>query len=171
MASSFTSSNIRGDFGLPCFLRVLPGVNCCAIVLSLLIRANQMNNTAKLAKIDALLGGLPAFQCKEGCFDCCGPVIMSRMEYMRCIQASGRTAEDVKRQMQKNLKQGIYTCPLLDPETKKCSVYTVRPAICRLFGVVKGELLCPHGCAPESSALLTDAQSREILRKVEELGK
>lgn len=130
-----------------------------------------MNNTAKLAKIDALLSEIPAFQCKEGCFDCCGPVELSRLEYMRCIRASGRTAEDVRRQMQSNLKQGIYTCPLLDPETKKCTVYEVRPAICRLFGAVKGELLCPHGYAPESSTLLSDKQAREILRKVEELGK
>ncbi|MDO8465115.1 MAG: YkgJ family cysteine cluster protein [Gallionella sp.] len=130
-----------------------------------------MNNTAKLAKIDALLSALPTFQCKEGCFDCCGPVIMSRLEYMRCIQASGRTAKDIKRQMQDNLKQGVYTCPLLDIETRRCSVYAVRPAICRLFGVVDGKLLCPHGYAPENSALLSDSQSREILAKVEELGK
>lgn len=130
-----------------------------------------MNNTAKLAKIDALLSRLPSFECKEGCADCCGPVIVSRLEYTRCIQASGRTAEDVRQQMQRNLKQGIYACPLLDAETKKCSVYAVRPAICRLFGAVKGELLCPHGYAPESSALLSDEQAQKILRKVEELGR
>ncbi|MDP1879296.1 MAG: YkgJ family cysteine cluster protein, partial [Actinomycetota bacterium] len=59
----------------------------------------------------------------------------------------------------------------LDTKTKKCSVYEVRPAICRLFGAVKGELVCPHGYAPESSALLSDKQAREILRKVDELGK
>lgn len=130
-----------------------------------------MNNTAKLAAIDALLSELPTFQCKEGCYDCCGPVELSRLEYMRCIRASGRTAREVRQQMQNNLKQEIYTCPLLDPEKKQCSVYAVRPAICRLFGVVKGELLCPHGYAPESAALISDEQARAILRKVEELGK
>ena len=130
-----------------------------------------MNNTAKLKKIDELLSGLPTFRCKDGCFDCCGPVKLSRLEYLRCISVSGRTAEEVRKQMQNNLKQGIYICPLLDAETKRCSVYEVRPAICRLFGVVKGELLCPHGCAAEASELLSDEQSREILRKVEELGK
>lgn len=130
-----------------------------------------MNNTAKLAKIDALLSGLPTFKCKEGCFDCCGPVELSRLEYMRCIQASGRTAEDVRQQMQNNIKQGNYLCPLLDTKTGRCTVYEVRPAICRLFGVVKNQLLCPHGYAPESSTLLDDRQAREILRKVEELGK
>lgn len=130
-----------------------------------------MNEAEKLAKIDALFGTIPAFQCKEGCYDCCGPVELSRLEYMRCIQASGRTAEDVRQQMQNNMKQGIYACPLLDTKTKKCSVYEVRPAICRLFGAVRGELVCPHGYAPESPALLSDKQAREILRKVNELGK
>lgn len=130
-----------------------------------------MSNTQKLKKIDELLNGLPTFKCKQGCFDCCGPVKLSRLEYLRCIKASGRTAKDVKQQMQNNLKQGIYTCPLLNAETKKCTVYEVRPAICRLFGVVKGELICPHGYAPESTALISDEQSREILRKVDDLGK
>lgn len=130
-----------------------------------------MNNTAKLAKIDELLSGLPTFKCKEGCFDCCGPITISRLEYMRCIQASGRTAKDVKQQMQNNLKQGNYACPLVNTETGQCTVYAVRPAICRLFGVVKGELVCPHGYAAENSALISNEQAREILRKVEELGR
>lgn len=130
-----------------------------------------MNNTAKLAKIDELLSGLPTFKCKEGCYDCCGPVELSRLEYTRCVKASGRTAEEVKQQMQSNLKQGIYVCPLLNTETKQCTVYAVRPAICRLFGVVKDQLVCPHGYAPESSALLSDEQARAILRKVDDLGK
>lgn len=130
-----------------------------------------MSEAKKLAKIDALLSTIPTFQCKEGCYDCCGPVELSRLEYLRCIEASGRTAEDVRQQMQSNIKEGTYLCPLLDTETKKCSVYAVRPAICRLFGVVKNQLLCPHGYAPESPALLSDKQAREILRKVEEIGK
>lgn len=130
-----------------------------------------MNNSAKLAKIDALLINLPTFKCKDGCSDCCGPVELSRLEYLRCIQVSGRSAEDVRQQMQYNLKQGIYSCPLLNSKTGRCTVYEVRPAICRLFGVVRNQLLCPHGYAPESTALLSDEQARNILKKVEELGK
>lgn len=130
-----------------------------------------MNNTAKLAKIDALLSDLPTFRCKEGCSDCCGPVELSRLEYLRCVQASGRSSEDIRQQMKNNIRQGMYTCPLLDPETRRCTVYDVRPAICRLFGVVRNQLLCPHGYAPEDSALLSDEQARMILKRVEELGK
>lgn len=143
----------------------------CAILSLFIIKTIYMNNTTKLAKIDALLSKLPNFQCKEGCADCCGPVELSRLEYMRCIKVSGRSTEDVRLQMQNNLKQGIYACPLLDTKTNRCTVYDVRPAICRLFGVVKNQLLCPHGYAAEVSALLSDEQAREILAKVEELGK
>ena len=78
-----------------------------------------MNEAEKLAKIDALFGTIPTFQCKEGCYDCCGPVELSRLEYMRCIQASGRNAEGGKQQMQDNLKQGIYAFPLLHKKNKK----------------------------------------------------
>ena len=130
-----------------------------------------MNNTAKLARIDALLSELPTFKCKEGCADCCGPVELSRLEYMRCLKVSGRSAEDVKRQMQNNLKQGVYSCPLLDTKTNRCTVYDVRPAVCHLFGVVKNKLLCPHGYAAETSTLLSDEQARNILSEVEDLGK
>ena len=129
-----------------------------------------MNDAEKLAKIDALLDTLPKFKCKEGCYDCCGPMMLSRLEYERCIQASGRVAEDVKKEMQDNLAKGTYACPLLDKETKKCSVYAVRPAICRLFGVVR-ELQCPHGYGPDKASLLSDARARQIMDKVEELGK
>ncbi|BBI98729.1 zinc/iron-chelating domain-containing protein [Ferrigenium kumadai] len=129
-----------------------------------------MTNAEKLARIDELLSTIPGFPCKPGCADCCGPVEMTRLEYHRVIKASGRTSEDVKRQMQSGLKRGDYHCPLLDRKTNRCSVYAVRPAICRLFGVVKDRMPCPHGCAPDAAVQLSDERAREILALVEELG-
>jgi len=104
----------QGRLRSSCFF--VAAINGCAILAPLFNQDNQMNNTAKLAKIDALLSGLPTFQCKEGCTDCCGPVELSRLEYMRCIQASGRTAEGVKLQMQNNLKQGYTPAPCSTPK-------------------------------------------------------
>lgn len=131
-----------------------------------------MTNAEKLARIDALLKDIPSFDCKPGCADCCGPIEMSRLEYHRCVKASGKTMQALKETMQRNLKRGDYRCVLLNPKTNQCTVYTARPAICRLFGVVNvAALHCPHGCAPESSALLSDARSREILALVNELGR
>ncbi len=128
-----------------------------------------MTNAEKLARIDAILSAIPTFKCKEGCADCCGPVQLSRLEYHRCVKASGRTAEDVRRQMEKNFNQKTYQCPLLSQKTNRCSVYEVRPAICRVFGTAKS-LPCPHGYAPDESQVLSDEKAREILALVEELG-
>lgn len=57
------------------------------------------------------------------------------------------------------------TCPLLNPDGK-CSVYADRPAICRIWGVVK-EMRCPFGCKPKR--WMTKAESFEILSEVETL--
>jgi uncharacterized protein len=128
-----------------------------------------MTNAEKLARIDAILSTIPAFKCKEGCADCCGPVQLSRLEYHRCVKASGRTADDVRRQMEKNIKKKIYQCPLVNQKTHCCTVYDVRPAICRIFGTTRG-LPCPHGYAPEAAQMLSDERAREILALVDQLG-
>lgn len=128
-----------------------------------------MTNAEKMAQIDALLSTIPSFKCKPGCADCCGPVYLSRLEFYRCVKASGRSVENVRQHMEKNAKQKILACPLLDKKTNRCSVYEVRPAICRIFGTSK-ELLCPHGYAPEPEKMLDDARARQILALVKELG-
>ena len=128
-----------------------------------------MTNAEKLARIDAILSTIPSFKCKEGCADCCGPIRLSRLEYHRCVKVSGRTAQDVRRHMEKNVKQKTYQCPLLDKKSNRCSVYAVRPAICRIFGTTK-ELSCPHGYAPDSAHILSEEKAREILALVDELG-
>lgn len=128
-----------------------------------------MSNAEKLAKIDAILDEIPSFKCKEGCADCCGPIQLSRLEYLRCMKASGRTVKDVRQHMARNLKHKIYQCPLLNKKTNHCSVYEVRPVICRIFGVVK-DLPCPHGYGPDPADTLSEDRAHEILTLVNELG-
>ncbi len=76
----------------------------------------------------------PPMRCDDGCGECCGPAPATRAELDRVvayIREHGITPKD----------QGI-TCPLyLDG---KCSVYAVRPLICRAFGHVDG-LDCSRG--------------------------
>lgn len=130
-----------------------------------------MTNKERLEKIDALLAQVPSFECRQGCADCCGPIEMSRLEYYRVVKASGRNAGEIRGQMERNLKRGNYRCPMLHPKTNRCTVYQVRPAICRLFGVVKDKMLCPHGCGADVAERLSDEQVRIILDSVEELGR
>ena len=140
----------------------------------------EMNNTAKLAAIDSLLSRIPAFQCKPGCHDCCGPVPMTRLELKRIASATSQTESALMRKINKAILVGFSrsdaeaekaVCPLLGEHG--CTVYAIRPAICRLFGSSEDKtphssLKCPHGCGPEK--LLTAAETNSILNGVHRLG-
>jgi hypothetical protein len=115
------------------------------------------NETVLLAKIDSALSAIPKFECKPGCSECCGPVMMSRLEWQRICDRLGCTPEG---------DLGTLDCPML--KDGRCSVYDIRPTICRLFGAIKDKLLCPHGCHPERA--LTDAEAGVILGKVQRIG-
>jgi Fe-S-cluster containining protein len=58
------------------------------------------------------------------------------------------------------LKRGEeYYCPAL--RDGRCSVYEIRPTICRLWGATES-MPCPHGCTQPGA--LSQAQSFELLR-------
>jgi hypothetical protein len=46
----------------------------------------------------------------------------------------------------------------------KCSVYEVRPAICRLWGIAE-EMMCPWGCIP--TKFLSKLEGGQFLSKIE----
>lgn len=81
---------------------------------------------------------------------------MYKGEWARVKRSAGRTPR---------LAPGQMTCPMLSP-TGKCTVYTVRPFICRLWGATP-TLQCPHGCKPER--WLTTEEAHEIFGKLREL--
>lgn len=73
------------------------------------------------------------------CGECCG-----------IIPASEQEINSIREYITKNgIKPIIRTnkaiCPFRDNEKKKCLIYPVRPVICRLFGVAKGNMQCPNG--------------------------
>ena len=77
---------------------------------------------------------LPAMRCDDGCGECCGVVPATRDELAairRYMAHHGVEAVD----------RGGLTCPFFDG---KCTIYPVRPFICRAFGHVQG-LDCPRG--------------------------
>lgn len=53
-------------------------------------------------------------------------------------------------------------------EEHRCSVYEIRPMICRLWGLVRG-MPCPYGCRPEGG-LLPDEEGQRLLREAERIG-
>lgn len=77
---------------------------------------------------------LPSMRCDSGCTECCGPATVSESEFA-AIQ------HYIKTHQIKPVRQGI-TCPLYIDG--RCSVYEVRPYICRMFG--HSYLMdCPRG--------------------------
>lgn len=79
---------------------------------------------------------------------------MSRVEWQSVCRTAGeeRKAEGLD-------------CPLL--ENERCSVYEVRPMICRLWGLVES-MPCPWGCKPDR--YLTHEEGLVLLDRVANAG-
>ena len=108
-------------------------------------------------ELDALYATLPAMHCQGYCHDSCGPIDPAVRETARMIERA-----------RKPLTCGAYaSCSMLTLE-RKCSVYDIRPMICRLWGLVFS-MPCPYGCRPEGG-LLPDADGVRLLVEAERIG-
>lgn len=95
--------------------------------------------------------------CDGRCAVACGPIAMYEGEWARIVRSRGATTP--------RLAPGSITCPLLSA-TGRCTVYSVRPFICRVWGTVR-TLRCPVGCEP--TRWLTTAEAHDIFRRVAEV--
>lgn len=107
-------------------------------------------------RLDNLYESIPVtIKCKGLCVESCGPIAMTGDEFRRISEASNsEPTVDSKG-----------TCSLL--VGGKCSVYSVRPLICRLFGLIK-KMNCPYGCVPEPR-WMTNEESYQLLRKIDKI--
>jgi len=80
---------------------------------------------------------------------------MMNAEWRRIIEAT-----EVTPAIDENLQ-----CTLLTKEGR-CSVYEIRPMVCRLFGVSIG-IECPWGCKP--SRLLSHEEGKRFLEKAHKI--
>jgi len=93
--------------------------------------------TSNIIKIRLFRERIPAFACKAGCHDCCGPVTASAEELSNL---------PVKSDQQHEQALADLNCAYLGENG--CEVYEERPLICRLFGTTES-LPCPHQKRPE----------------------
>lgn len=110
-----------------------------------------MSDARAKVLLDQLYAELPRIACQRKCHSSCGPIAMSRVEWARIIKKKGYEPRATST-----------TCPML--ESKMCSVYTIRPMICRLWGVVE-DMLCPWGCEPER--VLARAEAYDFLLRAD----
>ena len=92
-------------------------------------------------QLDALYAELPRLKCKGKCWKSCGPILISPGERTRIRREAGieiPPPDEMKR-------DGCSTCPAL--KDRKCTVYAIRPTICRLWGIDE-TIRCPLGCEP-----------------------
>jgi hypothetical protein len=103
------------------------------------------------AQLEALYAQIPAVPCQGHCLEACGPLGMAAIEFHRLRRATPR-----------RLVGKTLACPLL--KQGRCTVYAVRPTICRLWGATE-TMPCPWGCRPER--VLTQAESAGLLHEVD----
>lgn len=115
-------------------------------------------------ELDKMYATLPKLDCKGLCQESCGPIDMSIAERKRIpiqITAPGEALRMI-------FQDGAdYNCDALDVEGR-CSVYKVRPLICRLWGMTE-QMKCPHGCVPEGG-FLVDEEAAGLIRRSLDIG-
>lgn len=114
--------------------------------------ARRVKVDRRAEALEKLYAELPSVDCQELCGDCCSFIGMTRLEQRRITQVGGP-----------EIKIWQMPCPALSI-MGRCTVYTRRPMICRLYGVVE-DLRCPYGCEPER--MLTREEGREFLARVQ----
>jgi hypothetical protein len=111
-----------------------------------------------IAKIDALYARLPTVPCQGRCAGSCGPIPLSVVEADRLRRAT--------HQRLRTVGPAGASCAYLSA-SGRCTVYALRPAICRLYGALK-RLCCPFGCVPER--WVSDHEALALLQAVEAIG-
>lgn len=109
-------------------------------------------------KLNSIYSKVPDFQCKEGCWDCCGPIHWSPAEDVVIddwLKQHGRKQRFI------NSVADFLRCPYLDADDK-CTIYEVRPIVCRLSGVVP-EMPCEYG---SPKRMLSSKEGSEIFRAI-----
>lgn len=106
---------------------------------------------SRLERIQALYRRVPRLVCKGRCASSCGVIMLQASEYEAI-----RKVRDIPE------TSGL-ACPLLD--RGRCTVYDMRPLICRIWGTVRDAnaplMRCPWGCRPKR--WLTDVEGRALI--------
>jgi Fe-S-cluster containining protein len=121
-----------------------------------------------IERLEELYAQLPSVTCRGLCHDTCTSIDASELERERLrergVVLPARVARDRLRTL---IAEGrTPRCPALSA-LNTCSVYAVRPLICRGWGAVYPGLLCEHGCVPDGD--MDDGQFFQIMLQVEEL--
>jgi Fe-S-cluster containining protein len=116
--------------------------------------------------LERIYRSVPVVACKGLCAETCGPIEMSEVERRR-IAARGVVIPPAAQALEA-IAVGVRSgdCPAL--VDNRCSVYEVRPLICRLWGAVES-MPCGHGCEV-TPGLLMDAGAGALIGRSLKIG-
>jgi Fe-S-cluster containining protein len=112
----------------------------------------SLSHEEAVAALEELYAELPTIECQGLCWNSCGPIDMSDVERRRISERGVDIGprDDFRTMLWVNNVRAVngesLLCPALD-QFHRCTVYEVRPLICRAWGVGRGEMACPYGCA------------------------
>lgn len=118
------------------------------------------------AELRAIYAAVPSVACKGLCHDQCSIIPLTTAERSAIQTYTGRrvkTLPQVAHVVMRPTDDGA--CRYL--KRQRCTIYDVRPMICRLYGSADG-LECPHGCRPVG-ALLSRDEVHGLLLRLEKL--
>lgn len=125
-----------------------------------------MTPDERTAAIEAIYARVPTIDCRGLCTNSCTVVPMSVHEGRR-LRKNGTplpSAEEGLVGLARDFEH--YRCPAL--VDGRCTVYELRPLICRLYGAVE-DMRCEHGCVPDGG-FLTTAEARQLIDEITEAG-
>lgn len=119
----------------------------------------------KYRKLEKIYSKIPEIECKGLCHSTCSIVLPAKIEIKRAKERMvGKNPFNLIK-ARESLENGIIpACVAL--KDKRCSIYTARPAICRLYGVAEG-LECPFGCVKKGK--ISRVEAHTILKEIEQL--
>lgn len=110
--------------------------------------------------LERIYKAVPKVDCKGLCTESCGPVPMSELEHAR-IRVRGVVIPVLSEALTAIKNGEAPTCPAL--QDGRCSVYAVRPLICRMWGAVES-MPCPYGCEV-TPGLLVDEGAKMLIER------
>lgn len=121
-----------------------------------------MDAAARIKALEDLYAELPKVACQQRCSYACVNPDMTPLERERIREATGHTIVPIRDKTV--ARQNCRALGVLGT----CTAYDLRPAVCRLWGVVRF-LQCRHGCTPEGG-FMPDVDAQVWLVKVGVVG-
>lgn len=112
-----------------------------------------------------LYATIPDPKCKGLCVDTCTAIPLTVYE-ARVLRKAGMPMPHAEDMVVRILAGEHPRCPAL--VEGRCTVYDIRPLICRLYGAVE-DLRCEHGCEPDEGFMATE-DSHRLLEVLTNLG-